>query len=61
MRTVEEYLEYEGECRRLAEKTTRPEDKRALEVMAAAWARLVASQKAQMMKASRPRRQKSRG
>lgn len=40
MRTVNKFSEYERECRQMAEKAVRPEDKQALEMMAAAWARV---------------------
>ena len=49
MRTVEEYLEYERDCRRLAQKLTRPDDRRALEMMASAWAKLAADSKAKLV------------
>ena len=37
MRTVQEYREYAEGCRALAAKLTDPQDKVALELMAAAW------------------------
>jgi hypothetical protein len=37
MRTVAEYREYAQGCRDLAAKTTDPNDKRALELMAIGW------------------------
>ena len=38
MRWVTEYLRCEEACRDLADKLTKPDDKRALELMAAGWA-----------------------
>jgi|GEM_PF-2489714 len=37
MRTVAEYRKYADDCRELAAKLRDPEDRRALELMAAAW------------------------
>jgi len=49
MRTAEEYLQYEHDCRRLAQKLTQPDDKRALELMASAWAKMAAERKARLV------------
>jgi hypothetical protein len=37
MKTVAEYRKYADDCRELAAKLRDPEDRRALELMAAAW------------------------
>jgi hypothetical protein len=37
MKTVEEYRQFADGCRELGAKLTDPEDKRAMELMAAAW------------------------
>lgn len=49
MRTLQEYLEYERECRRLAGKLARPDDGRALELVASAWAAMAAEGKAKLV------------
>jgi hypothetical protein len=40
MRTVAEYRSFAVECRKLAAVLNKPEDKRAMEVMAAAWEKI---------------------
>ena len=45
MRWVTEYLRCEQACRDLAGKMTKPDDKRALELMASAWAKRAAERK----------------
>jgi hypothetical protein len=45
MRWISEYLKYEQACRELAGKLNKPEDKRALELMAAGWAARAAERK----------------
>lgn len=45
MRWVAEYLRCEQACRDLAGKVTKPDDKRALELMASAWATRAAERK----------------
>lgn len=45
MRWVTEYLRCEEACRNLAERLTKPDDKRALELMAAGWAARAAARK----------------
>jgi hypothetical protein len=40
MKTVAEYRLYAEECRKLAAKMTRPDDKQALEMIARAWDRI---------------------
>lgn len=45
MRWVTEYLRCEQACRDLAGKLTKPDDKRALELMAAGWAARAAERK----------------
>jgi hypothetical protein len=45
MRWVTEYLRCEEACRDLVDKLTTPEDKRALELMAAGWAARAADRK----------------
>ena len=45
MRWVTEYLRYEQVCRDLAGKLARPDDRRALELMAAGWAARAAERK----------------
>jgi len=60
MPTVEQYLQYERECRELAAKLPKPEHKRTLEDMAATWARLAANRRMHIMNESRVRRQNPR-
>jgi hypothetical protein len=55
MRTVAEYNQFADDCRKLAAKLEKPEDKHALELMAAAWARLAAERKAQLENEARQR------
>jgi hypothetical protein len=45
MRWVTEYLRYEQACRDLASILTKPDDKRALELMATGWAARAAERK----------------
>jgi hypothetical protein len=49
MRTVAEYQRYAEECRELAAKLTQPSDKRALEMMAAAWTKLADQRKTRLL------------
>ena len=44
MSTIEAYLEYERECRLMAEKSSRPEVKQTFKLIAAAWAKVAADQ-----------------
>jgi hypothetical protein len=50
MKTVAEYRLYAEECRKLAAKTTRPEDKQALETIARAWERVGDEREAQLLR-----------
>lgn len=45
MRWITEYLRCEQACRDLAGKVTKPDDRRALELMASAWATRAAERK----------------
>jgi hypothetical protein len=42
VRTVEEYRHNAEECRKLAQQLSKPDDRKALEMMASAWDRLAA-------------------
>jgi hypothetical protein len=48
MRSVEEYKQFENDCRKLAAKLEKADDRLALELMAAAWARLAVERKRQL-------------
>ncbi len=50
MKTVAEYRMYAAECRKLAAKTARPEDKQALETIARAWERVADEREAQLVR-----------
>lgn len=50
MRWVMEYLRCEQACRDLASKLSKPDDKRALELMAAGWAARAAERKRRIAK-----------
>ena len=50
MKTIAEYSLYAEECRRLAAKTARPEDKQTLETVALAWERVADEWEAQLVK-----------
>lgn len=50
MRLVAEYLRCEEACRDLADKLTKPNDKRALELMAVGWAARAADRKREIDK-----------
>jgi hypothetical protein len=50
MKTVAEYRAYAVECRRLVARVSRPEDKRALEVVARAWDSLADEIEARLLK-----------
>jgi hypothetical protein len=50
MKTVAEYRMYAEECRKLAAKTERPEDKQALETIARAWDRIANEREASLLK-----------
>ena len=50
MKTVAEYRLYAEECRRLASKTTRPQDKQALETIARAWDQVADEREAQLLR-----------
>jgi hypothetical protein len=50
MKTVAEYRMYGAECRKLALKTARPEDKQALETIARAWERVADEREAQLVR-----------
>jgi hypothetical protein len=50
VKTVAEYRLYAEECRRLAAKTARPEDKQALETIARAWDRAADEREAQLLR-----------
>lgn len=52
---VSEYLKFERECRELAAKLTKPDDRRALELMAQAWARLARERKQRLEQEARGR------
>jgi hypothetical protein len=55
MRTVAEYQQFSDDCRGLAAKLKSPDDKRALELMASAWAKVAAERKAQLEHEARSR------
>jgi len=46
MRTVAEYRKFATECRELAARLTDPRDRRALELMAAGWDKVVREREA---------------
>ncbi len=50
MKTVAEYRMYAEECRKLAARTARSEDKQALEVIARAWERIANEREALLLK-----------
>jgi len=50
MKTVAEYREYAAECRRLAGRLLRLEDKQALESIAQAWDNLADEREARLLK-----------
>ena len=50
MKTVAEYRLYAEECRRLAAKMARPEDKQALGSIGRAWDQVANEQEAQLVK-----------
>jgi hypothetical protein len=50
MKTIAEYRKFAEDCRALAAKLTDPDDKRAVELMAAAWNK-VANEREAMLKA----------
>jgi hypothetical protein len=54
MRTVAEYREYAEGCRGLAEKTTDPNNKHALELMAKAWDKVANEREAALKKTVPP-------
>jgi hypothetical protein len=49
MKTVAEYRLYAEECRKLAVKAARPEDRQALETMGRAWERLANEREAMLL------------
>jgi hypothetical protein len=49
VKAVAEYRLYAEECRRLAAKTARPEDKQALETIARAWERVADEREALLL------------
>ena len=53
MKTVEEYRGFARDCRKLVAELTDPEDKRAVELMAAAWEK-VANEREAMLKSRSP-------
>jgi hypothetical protein len=53
MKTVAEYRKFAEDCRALAAKLIDPQDKRAVELMAAAWNK-VANEREAMLKAKPP-------
>jgi hypothetical protein len=53
MKTVEEYRGFARDCRKLAAELTDPEDKRATELMAAAWDK-VANEREAALKSNSP-------
>jgi hypothetical protein len=50
VKTVAEYRLYAEECRKLAAKLARPEDKQAPETIARAWDRVADEREAQLLK-----------
>jgi hypothetical protein len=54
MKTVAEYREFAEKCRELAAKLTDPNDKRAIELMAAAWQK-VANKREAVLKSKEPK------
>ena len=54
MKTVAEYRQYAEECRRLAAQLTKPEDKRAIEIMAVAWDKVAEGREAALKRKEPP-------
>jgi hypothetical protein len=50
VKAVAEYRLYAEECRRLAAKTARPEDKQALETIARAWEQVADEREANLLR-----------
>jgi hypothetical protein len=50
MRTVEEYRQFAEDCRKLAKTLTKPDDKRAMELMATAWDKVADQREAAIKK-----------
>ena len=50
MKTVEEYRQFAADCRTLAAKLTNANDRRALELMAAAWEKIANERETQLKK-----------
>ena len=48
MKTVAEYRKFAGDCRELAAKLNTPDDKRAQELMAAAWDKVANQREVQL-------------
>ena len=49
MRTVAEYRSYAEECRQLAETLTRPEDQKAVLLVASAWEKVAAEREQKIL------------
>jgi hypothetical protein len=49
MKTVAEYRVYAEECRKLAVRTARADDKQALEMLARAWDRIATEREARLL------------
>jgi hypothetical protein len=54
MKTVAEYREFGAKCREMAERTTDPQDRRALELQASAWEKVAAAREAALQKNEPP-------
>ena len=50
MKTVAEYRLYAEECRKLATRTARPQDKQALETIARAWDQVADEREVQLLR-----------
>jgi hypothetical protein len=54
MKTVAEYRHYAEQCRKLAAEMSKPEDKKAVQVMAAAWEKVADQREAALRKEEPP-------
>jgi hypothetical protein len=55
MKTVAEYRKFAEDCRELGSKLRNPDDKRALELMAAAWDKIANEREALLKKTDEPK------
>jgi hypothetical protein len=58
MKTVEEYRGFATDCRKLVAELTDPEDKRAVELMAATWEKVANEREAMLKSRSRSKERK---